>query len=99
MKSNLSSDRAWRHVVRAAECGKKVVQHIVVRQIDYRDAGAPYEPITVKEVIVAERKIKQIARSDASRVVVVVLGIRRRHFYERGPELRGGANTGYAVGA
>ena len=85
--------------MRPAECGEKVVQHIVIRQIDHRDAGAPYEPVTVKQVIVADGNIEKIACLDTSGVVVVVLRIRRRHLYERGTELRSWADPGYAVGA
>jgi hypothetical protein len=99
MKSNLSCDRPRCHVVRTAECGQKIVKHVVVRHIDHREASAPCESITVKQVIVADREVKKISRSDASGVVVVVLRIRRRHLYERGSELRGWACTGYAVEA
>ena len=56
MKSDLSCDRARRHVVRAAECGEKVVKHIVVGQIDHRETGYRRRPRGQKDFAIGRER-------------------------------------------
>jgi len=58
----------------AAESRKKVVQRNFVRQIDDREADAPPVAVTVEEIVVPYGEIKQAARLDALRIVVVIFG-------------------------
>jgi hypothetical protein len=60
------------HVVRAAECGKEIVQRHFVGQVDDREAQAPLVPVTMEKVVIAHAGIKQAARLDALRIVVVI---------------------------
>jgi hypothetical protein len=69
--------------VRAAEGGKEVVERHFVGDIDGRDAGAPFVAIPVEKIIVAQSQIKQAARRDARRIVIVVLRAGRGNFDER----------------
>ena len=45
-----------------------------VGQIDDRDAEAPLVAVAVEEVVVAHGDVEEIARRDARRIVIVVLG-------------------------
>jgi len=60
------------HVVRPAERGKEVVQRNFIRQVDDREAQAPFVPVAVEEVVIAHAGIKQAARGDPLRIVIVI---------------------------
>ena len=87
VKSDLRCDRSRRHVVCAAERRQKVVECGFVRYVDRRDLCAPFVLVTVKEVVVADRKIEQVAWRDSLGVVVVILRIWPGHFEVGRPEL------------
>ena len=78
---------AGRDVVRAAKSRKEIIQSHSVRQIDDRKAEAPSVPIPAKQVVLAHGEIKQIARLNSLRSVVVILRSRRRYFQQSGREL------------
>src|SRR5664280_2505650 len=59
MKANLSCQRPRRHVVRAAKRRQKVVQGILVRQVDRRQLQTPLVPVALEEVVVADSKVKE----------------------------------------
>ena len=88
MKCKFRSQRARRYVVRAAECGQEIIESILIRQVDYRELSAPFIFIAAKEVVLAERDVEKASRSDALWIVIVVLRVGRRHFYQRGSKLR-----------
>ena len=78
----------------AAEGGKKVVQHIVIRDVNGGELQADFVFISVKQVIVPDGEIEQVAGRDTLRIVIIVLGSGCRHFDESGSELRSQAGTG-----
>jgi len=61
-----------RHVVRAAERGEEVVQRGLVGQVDHREAQTPLVPVAVEQIVFADGNVKQVTRSDARRILVVV---------------------------
>ena len=61
-----------RDVVSPAERGKEVVQGNFIRQVDDREAQAPFVTVAVEEVVIAHAGIKQAARGDALRIVIVI---------------------------
>src|SRR6202046_982438 len=83
-------DRTRRDIVRAAEGGKEVVEREVVGQVNHFHASAELVAVVVEveDVIVANGEIKQVPRSDAGWMTIVVLGVRPRHLNQRGTELR-----------
>ena len=77
MKRDGACESTRRHVVSPAERGKEIVKHVGVRQVNDLELCAPAISIAVKQIIVPDRKIEQITRGDARRIVVVILGSRR----------------------
>ena len=61
VKPDLSRQRARCDVVRAAEGGKEVVQRIFVGQVDDGELSAPLVSVAVKQIVVSDRKIEQVA--------------------------------------
>ena len=82
MKRDRPREGSRRHVVRAAKGGQEVVERFLVCQIDDREARAPFVPIAVKQVVVPDRQVEEVARCDARRIVVIVLGAGRRNLYQ-----------------
>ena len=74
VQGQLAGHGARRDVVRAAEGGEEVVERLFVGQIDGRDLHAPFAAIAVKEVVVADSHIEEIAGLNAGRVMIVVAG-------------------------
>ena len=74
VEGNFSSQRARGHVVSAAERGEEIVQCHFIGDVDDREASAPTVAIAVKQVVVPDRKVKQVAWGNARWIVVVVLG-------------------------
>jgi hypothetical protein len=81
---------SWRHVVRAAEGGKVIVQSGLVGQIDDRETQAPTVAIATEQIVLANRDVEQTAGSDALRIVIVVFLTRSRHLNIDGSELIAG---------
>src|SRR5580704_9791791 len=73
MEPHRSANSPRRHVMRTAEGREKVVQRFFIRKVDDGDAGAPFPFVAVKQVVVADAEIEQVARGDARRVVIVTL--------------------------
>src|ERR1700741_2522314 len=74
-----------RHIVRAAEGREEVVERVFIRHVYRRNTRTPSEAVTMEEVVIAHCHVEQAARLDARRILVIVLGPRRRN----GHELRG----------
>ena len=91
MKPNLGGYSTRSDVVRAAESRKEIVKHVVVRQVDDGQLRAPFVLVAVEQVVMAHGEIEEIPGCDARRVMVVILGVGRRHLYERGAKCRRGA--------
>ena len=68
--------------MRAAEGGKKVVEGILVGDIDGRHVEVDLVAIGAEEVVLADGSVKQVAGRNARRVLVVVLRARRWDGYQ-----------------
>src|SRR5271156_4885830 len=71
-----------------AERREEVVQRVVVCQIDHCEAQTPPIAVTSEQIVVADSQVKQAARRDARRVLVVVFGPRSWHPRQRRAKLR-----------
>ena len=78
MEAEVDGFRARRHVVRTAEGGQEIVNSCFVGEVDDGKSQTPFVTITVEEIVVANRKIKEISRLNAWRILVVVFGSGRR---------------------
>jgi hypothetical protein len=58
----------------AAEGGEEVIERVFVGQVDDGEAKAPLVAVAAEEVVVADRHVEEVARSDARRILVVVFG-------------------------
>src|SRR5271167_77401 len=79
MEAQLKGFGARRDVVRSAESGKEVVQRGFVRKVDHGEPQTPLVTVSVEEIVLSHAGVKQAARRDALRIVVVVLFPWRRH--------------------
>lgn len=94
VKSQLGRHRTGRNVVCAAEGRQEVVERHFVRQIDGCKPQTPLVSVAMEEVVVAHARVKQIARSDARRVFVIILGSRLRNADQARSVLRCRAQIG-----
>ena len=58
MEADLSCYGARRDVMRATERGKKIVQSVLIREVDYGYSCAPLEAVPVEKIVVADGKIE-----------------------------------------
>src|ERR1019366_8379533 len=70
VESQFRGQRSRRHVMRSAERGKKVVERVLLRQVDDGQLRTPLVLVAVKEIVMPQGKIKKTPRGDALRVVV-----------------------------
>src|SRR5256885_13794901 len=64
--------------MRSSKGGQEVIQHLLVGQVDGSELHAYLvAAFGSEDVVVPERQVKEVARSDTRRVVVVVFGPRR----------------------
>ena len=84
--------RARGNEMRPAKSGQEVVERDLVGQVDGRKAKAPLPFFAVEQVVVTHGQVEQIARRDARRIVVVVLGAGGWNLDVFGPVLRRGHN-------
>ena len=73
MEAEFACDGARADEVRPAEGGEEIVERFFVGHVNDGDAGAPSESITMKQVVVANGNVEEIARCDARRILVVIL--------------------------
>ena len=78
-KTDLSLETARRNEMRAAEGGQEIVKRLFVRQVDRRQPQRHPLVLGAKQVIRADAQVKQVARCDPRRVVIIVLGAVRRN--------------------
>src|SRR5579872_557050 len=72
--AQLSGIRPWRNEMRSAERRQKVVKGDFVRHIDDREGQTDSLVTTgVENVVVSDREIEKAARTDARRVVIIIL--------------------------
>ena len=74
MKAQLRRVRARRNEVRSTKGGEEVVERRLVCDVDGAQLQAPLVAVTVKKVVVSYSHIKEVARRDPRRVVVVIFG-------------------------
>src|SRR5271166_4207823 len=79
VKSQLGRQRPRRHVMRAAEGRKKVVQRVLVGDVDGRQLQADFVLVAMKHIVVSHGNVEETARRNAWRILVVVLRIWGRH--------------------
>ncbi len=88
VKSYLPRNSTRTNVMRAAEGGQKVIECVVVCEIDQCQLGTPSVPVALKEIVVANSKIEQVAVCDARWILVVIFSSRSRHLSQRRSKLR-----------
>ena len=64
----------------AAESGKEVIQSILVCHVDRRHVQVEFISVSAEDIVLADGSVEEVARRDARRILVVVLGSRRRNF-------------------
>ena len=88
VEANLRSHRSRRHVVSSAKGGEKVVQDIIVCQVDHRQPRTPLVTVAVEEVVISQRDVKQISLLNSRWIVIVVFLVDSRYGNQRGTKLR-----------
>src|ERR1039458_746639 len=83
--------------MRAAEGGKKVIQRVLVGNIDGRNVQVRLEAAGVKEIVLADGSVEQVAGRDARRVLVVVAAAGRGNLHQIRGILRGQAGCGQGI--
>jgi len=79
VEPDLRRQCTWRDVVRAAEGGKKVVQSVLVCDVDGRELETHLVLIAAEQVVMSDGNVEQASRRDTRRVLVVVLRVRLGH--------------------
>jgi hypothetical protein len=97
VESYLSCYSARRHVVRATERGKKVVERIFIGQVNDSELRTDFIPITMIQVVVPDRQIEQIACGNTGRIMIIILRARSRYLDQIGSELRSRAVKGQGM--
>src|ERR1700759_1370977 len=77
VERDLCSRSPRRHVVRSAECRQKVIEHVVVGDVDGGQGQVHLVTFLMEDVVLADREIEQVAWRNAWWVFVVILGSRR----------------------
>ena len=78
VERQLSRNGSRGDVMRSAESGEEVVQHVIVGEVNEVDLGAPLVAIALEEIVGSEGKVEEAARLDALRIVIVILSSGRR---------------------
>ena len=74
IESDLRRQRSRRYIVRSAERREKVIECILVGYVDRRQVKVQLVVFLVKDVLLSDGNIEQVARCDARRVLVIVFG-------------------------
>src|SRR5882762_2094051 len=82
MESDLSCEGTRCHVVRATECGKEVVQRVLIGQIDGGKLKADLVLVPVKHVVVSDGNIEEMTCSNSLRVTIGILFPGRRYLHQ-----------------
>ena len=73
-RSDSRCDRPRCHIVGAAESGKEVIERLFVRDVDHGKSRTPFVFVAIRQIIHAHCHVEEIARRDARRVMIVILG-------------------------
>ena len=60
--------------MRATERRQKVIQRILVGDVDAGEGETPLITLALEEVVISQRNVEQMPRRNAGRIVVVILG-------------------------
>ena len=60
--------------MRSAKRGKEIVKRVVISRVHHCDPGAPLVAVAIEDIVVSHGEIEKIARGDAGRIVIVILG-------------------------
>lgn len=88
VEAQLDSLGPRRHVMRPAEGGEVVVEHLLVVNVDEREAQTPLVPVAVEKIVVARGEIEEVAGQVSLRIVVVIFLTRRWYLDEPRAKLR-----------
>src|ERR1035441_174503 len=98
MEAEFRRQRPWCQIVRARERREEVIERVLVGEVHGGQVEAPLVLVAVEQVVLAQRRIEDIPRRDALRIVVVVACVGRGNGDEAGSELRRQAGGGQEVG-
>ena len=79
VESQLGGDRSRGYVVGPTERREEIVESEMISEIDDRDLATPSVFVSVEQVVMPNRQIKQMARSNAWRILVIIFRTRRRN--------------------
>jgi len=75
VETEFGGEGAGGDVVCPRESGEEVIERVLVGEVDSGEPQAPLLLVAAEEVIDAKGSVEQTPRSDARRIVVVVLGV------------------------
>ena len=78
-----------RDVVGSAEGREEIVERDLISKVDHREARTPAVAVTVEQIVVSQGQVKQIARGNVWRIVVLVFRARLRDRYVFRTGMRG----------
>src|ERR1700722_8960114 len=76
VQCDLCSHGARSYIVRAAEGGEEVIQSVLVRDVYGCKVEVDLVVLPMEDVVFADGGVEQVARSDAGRIMVVILPAR-----------------------
>ena len=79
IKSHLSGHCSRGYVVRSAERGEKVVESNTISEIDDCYLATPSVFVSVEQVVMPDRQIKQMPRSNAGGILIIIFRTWRRN--------------------
>ena len=61
-----------RKKVRPAESGQEIIERNLIGDIDRGHAQAPLVLVAMKKIVISHRKVEQVPRRNAGRIVIVI---------------------------
>src|SRR5579862_6573935 len=82
VETNLRGESTRGYVMGSTKSREEVIERLFVGQVDRRKSNAPLVFVPVEDVVVTHGEVKEIARSDAGRIVIVIFRTRRGNAQE-----------------
>ena len=79
---------AGRDVMRSTKRRKKIVERVIIGQVNGRQLHTYFTFVAVKQIVVSDGEIENIPRGDTRRIAVIILRVRRRDLDQRRGESR-----------
>jgi len=98
MEAYLRTERARSDIVGSTERRDEVVKRVLVGYVDGRKSQADFVFVAAEQIVVSDGDVKEMPRCNAGRVVIGVVGSRRRDRHQRRSVLRSRAETVRANG-